>query len=153
MSTLLVIGIMISYICSAITDLCITFANDSDIANLTLGNGKFFSKFMEYSKIIGSYSISDSNSDIPFLQNQSVLIFLVKDMQRAWVYRLNFFRLCIITLIKHTFSMCNSTCRTDFFCGNCSSSCYAYSYENVKTSSDNAGYIFKRFGILHVLWI
>ena len=35
MSTLLVIGIMISYICSAITDLCITFANDSDIANLT----------------------------------------------------------------------------------------------------------------------
>ena len=26
---------MISYICSAITDLCITFANDSDIANLT----------------------------------------------------------------------------------------------------------------------
>ncbi len=32
---LLVVGIMISYICSAITDLCITFANDSDIANLT----------------------------------------------------------------------------------------------------------------------
>lgn len=35
MSMLLVVGIMISYICSAITDLCITFANDSDIANLT----------------------------------------------------------------------------------------------------------------------
>ena len=31
MSMLLVVGIMISYICSAITDLCITFANDSDI--------------------------------------------------------------------------------------------------------------------------
>ena len=29
MSMLLVVGIMISYICSAITDLCITFANDS----------------------------------------------------------------------------------------------------------------------------
>ena len=35
MSMLLVIGIMISYICSAVTDLCITFANDADIANLT----------------------------------------------------------------------------------------------------------------------
>ena len=35
MSMLLVVGIMISYICSAITDLCITFANDSNIANLT----------------------------------------------------------------------------------------------------------------------
>ena len=35
MSILLVIGIMISYICSAITDLLINFANDSDIVNLT----------------------------------------------------------------------------------------------------------------------
>ncbi|MBQ6904551.1 MAG: iron ABC transporter permease [Spirochaetia bacterium] len=35
MSVLLVIGIMISYICSAVTDLLINFANDSDIVNLT----------------------------------------------------------------------------------------------------------------------
>lgn len=35
MSILLVIGIMISYICSAVTDLLINFANDSDIVNLT----------------------------------------------------------------------------------------------------------------------
>ena len=35
MSMLLVIGIMISYICSAATDLLINFANDSDIVNLT----------------------------------------------------------------------------------------------------------------------
>ena len=34
MSMLLVIGIMISYICSAVTDLLINFANDSDIINL-----------------------------------------------------------------------------------------------------------------------
>lgn len=35
MPVLLVIGIMISYICSAVTDLLINFANDSDIVNLT----------------------------------------------------------------------------------------------------------------------
>ncbi len=35
MSVLLVIGIMISYICSALTDLLINFANDTDIVNLT----------------------------------------------------------------------------------------------------------------------
>ena len=35
MSILLVIGIMISYICSAVTDLLINFANDADIVNLT----------------------------------------------------------------------------------------------------------------------
>ena len=35
MSMLLVIGIMVGYICSAITDFCITFADEEDIVNLT----------------------------------------------------------------------------------------------------------------------
>lgn len=35
MSVLLVIGIMISYICSAVTDFLINFANEADIVNLT----------------------------------------------------------------------------------------------------------------------
>ena len=34
MATLLVAGIMIGYICSAITDFIVTFAEDSDIVNL-----------------------------------------------------------------------------------------------------------------------
>ena len=34
MATLLVAGIMIGYICSAITDFCVTFADDSNIVNL-----------------------------------------------------------------------------------------------------------------------
>ena len=35
MSMLLVIGIMVGYICSAVTDFCITFADESDIISLT----------------------------------------------------------------------------------------------------------------------
>lgn len=35
MSMLLVIGIMVGYICTAVTDFCITFANDHDVVNLT----------------------------------------------------------------------------------------------------------------------
>lgn len=35
MSMLLVIGIMVGYICGAVTDFCITFADDNDIVNLT----------------------------------------------------------------------------------------------------------------------
>lgn len=34
MSILVVCGIMIGYICSAITDFCVTFASDSNIVNL-----------------------------------------------------------------------------------------------------------------------
>lgn len=43
MSTLLVVGIMIGYICSSITDFFITFAQDSDIANLTFWSMGSFS--------------------------------------------------------------------------------------------------------------
>ena len=35
MSILLVVGIMVGYICGAVTDFCITFANDHDVVNLT----------------------------------------------------------------------------------------------------------------------
>lgn len=35
MSMLLVIGIMVGYICSAVTDLCVTFASEHDVVNLT----------------------------------------------------------------------------------------------------------------------
>lgn len=35
MSMLLVIGIMVGYICNAVTDFCVTFADEQDIANLT----------------------------------------------------------------------------------------------------------------------
>ena len=35
MSMLLVIGIMVGYICSAVTDFCVTFADEHDIVNLT----------------------------------------------------------------------------------------------------------------------
>ena len=34
MSTLIICGVMIGYICSAVTDLIVTFANDADIVNL-----------------------------------------------------------------------------------------------------------------------
>jgi iron complex transport system permease protein len=44
MSMLLVVGIMIGYICSAVTDFCITFASEADITNLThWGQGSFTS--------------------------------------------------------------------------------------------------------------
>ncbi len=42
MSMLLVVGVMLGYICSAVTDFCITFASEADIANLThCGLGSF----------------------------------------------------------------------------------------------------------------
>lgn len=57
MSILLVIGIMISYICSAITDLLINFANDSDIVNLTHWSKGSFSAATWQDVCISAYII------------------------------------------------------------------------------------------------
>jgi len=35
MSVLLVVGIMVGYLCGAVTDICVTFANEHDVVNLT----------------------------------------------------------------------------------------------------------------------
>ena len=45
MSMLVVSGIMIGYICSAVTDFAVTFADDSDIVNL---HGLVTGKFLRY---------------------------------------------------------------------------------------------------------
>ena len=57
MSVLLVIGIMISYICSAITDLLINFANDSDIVNLTHWSMGTFSAATWQDVLISAYIV------------------------------------------------------------------------------------------------
>ena len=79
MAALLVAGIMVGYICSAITDFIVTFASDSDIVNLhgwTLGSfsgmswsnvhitaivvGVTFFLTMFFSKPIGAYQLGES---------------------------------------------------------------------------------------------
>ena len=57
MSSLLVIGMMISYICSAVTDLLINFANDSDIINLTHWSMGSFSAASWQSAIISAFIV------------------------------------------------------------------------------------------------
>ena len=39
---LVISGVMIGYICSAITDFVVTFADDSNIVNLTTGHWEVF---------------------------------------------------------------------------------------------------------------
>lgn len=59
MAVLLVIGIMIGYICSAITDLIITFAKDEEIVNLTYWSmGSFSGKDWEDVAVIAGFVLS-----------------------------------------------------------------------------------------------
>ena len=98
MSTLLVIGIMISYICSAITDLCITFANDSDIANLThWALGSFSASSWNTVKL--SAVIVFPTAIVTFLFAKPISAYLLGEgYAKSMGIPVKFFRLCIITL-------------------------------------------------------
>ena len=98
MSTLLVIGIMISYICSAITDLCITFANDSDIANLThWAMGSFSASSWNTVKL--SAGIVFPTAIVTFLFAKPISAYLLGEgYAKSMGIPVKFFRLCIITL-------------------------------------------------------
>lgn len=68
MSMLVVSGVMIGYICSAVTELVVTFANDADIVNLhNWSRGKFFGNDMGKRKSYdrcGCRHVFDSFSDV-----------------------------------------------------------------------------------------
>ena len=98
MSTLLVIGIMISYICSAITDLCITFANDSDIANLThWAMGSFSASSWNTVKL--SAVIVFPTAIVTFLFAKPISAYLLGEgYAKSMGIPVKFFRLCITAL-------------------------------------------------------
>ncbi len=98
MSTLLVIGIMISYICSAVTDLCITFANDSDIANLTYWAMGSFSG-SSWSTVRLSAVIVFPAALAAFLFAKPIGAYLLGEgYAKSMGIPIKFFRVCIITL-------------------------------------------------------
>lgn len=68
MSMLVVSGVMIGYICSAVTDFVVTFADDSDIVNLHNWSMGSFPEFPgKYPGHVGGCS-SDRRSDVFFVQ-------------------------------------------------------------------------------------
>lgn len=85
MAGLLVGGIMIGYICSAVTDFVVTFAEDSDIVNLHGWSQGSFSG-MSWSNVAISAAVIGITFVITFLMaNRSVHISSVRRMRRAWV--------------------------------------------------------------------
>lgn len=84
MATLLVGGIMIGYICSAITDFVVTFAEDSDIVNLHGWSQGSFSG-MNWSNVQVAVIVIGVTTVLTFsCLSQSVLISWEKLMRRAW---------------------------------------------------------------------
>ena len=149
MSILVVSGVMIGYICSAITDFVVTFADDSNIVNLhnwsmgsfsgtSWGNVQVMAVIVIItsllvffmSKPIGVYQLGEV-----YAQNMGVNIKLFGAFGASFQ--------CIVGL-------CHCVCGACFFCGYCRAPYCQKCDGNIKTASGNAGLLSGRQRILSV---
>ncbi len=128
MSLLVICGIMIGYICSAVTDFVITFANDSDIVNLhswslgsfsgtTMANARFFVPIVTIalllafllSKPISAYLLGETSAasmgvDIPRFRLRLILLSsLLSACVTAFAGPVSFVGIAVPHLIKKLF--------------------------------------------------
>ncbi len=120
MASLLVGGIMIGYICSAITDFVVTFADDSDIVNLHgWSQGSFSGMSWSNITLLRGCRTCGAVYIFPVQTNQCISIGRSicaeygsqhQDVSRDFDFA-----------FQYSVSVCDSICRTDFFRGNRSS--------------------------------
>ena len=128
MGSLIICGIMIGYICSAVTDFVITFANDSDIVNLhswslgsfsgtTMANARFFVPIVTIalllafllSKPISAYLLGETSAasmgvDIPRFRLRLILLSsLLSACVTAFAGPVSFVGIAVPHLIKKLF--------------------------------------------------
>ncbi|MER2024235.1 MAG: iron ABC transporter permease [Eubacteriales bacterium] len=128
MSLLVICGIMIGYICSAVTDFVITFANDSDIVNLhswslgsfsgtTMANARFFVPIVTIalllafllSKPISAYLLGETSAasmgvDLPRFRLRLILLSsLLSACVTAFAGPVSFVGIAVPHLIKKLF--------------------------------------------------
>lgn len=105
MATLLVAGIMIGYICSAITDFVVTFADDSDIVNLHGWSQGSFSG-MNWSNVKVAVLIVGVTLGLTFLLSKPIGAYqLGESYAQSMGVNIRWFRVALI-LLSSIFSAC-----------------------------------------------
>ena len=98
MATLLVAGIMIGYICSAVTDFVVTFADDSDIVNLHGWSQGSFSG-MSWSNVYISCVVVGITLILTFLLSKPIGAYqLGEAYAQSMGVNIKFFRVALILL-------------------------------------------------------
>lgn len=105
MAALLVAGLMIGYICSAVTEFIITFADDSEIANLHGWSQGSFSG-MDWSNVYMAAVIVGAASVMTFLLSKPISAFLLgESYARSMGVNIKLFKVVLI-LISSVLSAC-----------------------------------------------
>lgn len=150
MSMLIISGVMIGYICSAITDLVVTFADDADIVNLHNWSKGSFSGITWENVAVMTVVI------LPFLLlsfsclSPSALIRWEKPMHRIWEST----SACpggFSSFVQHFICLHHGFCRPCVLCGNCCAPFGKKSFSDIETDSYDSGVFSGRRRFLPVL--
>ena len=151
MSMLLVIGIMVGYICSAVTDFAVAFAKEYDIVNLTSWfSGKLFRGKLESCGDFCGYLPAGTFVFLAAFQaNRGVcsgggLCPEYGDSHKAVPLPADF-------IIQPSFCLRNGFCRADFLCWHCGTAYYQKSVKDLKTGTGDSGELPLRGGVLRLL--
>ena len=151
MSMLIVAGVMIGYICSAITEFIVTFADDSNIVNLhNWSLGSFSGITWEHVEVM---------TIVIFFC--FIFVFLLSKPMSAYqlgeVYagnmgvNIRFFRMKLV-LLSSILSACVTVfCRSGLICRDCSAASDKESDADSKTDCDDSFLFFRRWNLLSVL--
>ena len=115
MSMLVVCGVMISYICSAVTDFVVTFADDSNIVNLHNWSLGSFSGISWEQVQVMSGLVAAAVLLVFAMSKQIGAYQLGENYARSMGVNIRLFR--ADSAFQSAFRLCNGICGTDFFCG------------------------------------
>ena len=151
MATLIVSGVMIGYICTAITDFVVTFADDSDIVNLHNWSQGSFSG-ISWDNVAVMTVVIFLTSACVFLMSKSISAYQLGEAY-AQEYGTEYQAVPRASgaALQHSFRLCDGFCRASVLCGNRGAADCEKPVSHLKAASDDSGKLPGRSRLLHVL--
>ena len=151
MSMLVISGVMIGYICSAVTDFVVTFADDSNIVNLHNWSLGSFSG-MSWSNVRVMAAAVALTMIIVFFMSKPIGAYQLGEVyaQNMGV-NIKLFRIALILLSSVLSACVTAFAETDLLCGNCGTSYCQKPAENCPSAAGNPCLFPGRCSILPVL--
>ena len=139
MSLLVVCGIMIGYICSAITDFCVTFADDSNIVNLhNWSQGSFSGMTWDNVRmILWIVAVDDGGYLFSGKTNRSISAWRI--LCQKYGCKCKSVTDWADFAFQYVIRLCNRFCRTNLFCGNRGAASGKTDHKNGKTDYYDTG--------------
>ena len=151
MSMLVVSGVMIGYICSAITELVITFASDAEIVNLHNWSRGSFSG-MTWENVAVMTGVVAVTFFLVFLMAKPLSAYQLGEVYaRNLGVDIRLLRIAMVLLSSILSACYRSFCRTNLLCRNCSTAFSKEPFRYGKTNLDDTCLFFRGQCILSVL--